>query len=114
VSASAPLHQAGSVEWVAAVFALARAREQLVLCKPLGDDLCVGPHVADDSNGHLGISGGRITAEMCGLPAFDEGHRLMTGRAVFEIIKAKGFETRKRGAPAFGGVIAHSGCRQNT
>jgi hypothetical protein len=44
VAAPAPLHQGGSIERVAAVFALAAAREQLVCGKPLVDNFRVGPH----------------------------------------------------------------------
>jgi len=58
VSAAAPLHQAGLVEWVAAVFALAGAGEQFVCCEPLADDLRVGPLCPDGSDGYLDISGG--------------------------------------------------------
>ena len=44
MSTSAPLHQAGSVEWVAAVLTLATAGNEFVCCKPLADDLRVRPH----------------------------------------------------------------------
>jgi hypothetical protein len=47
MSAPPPLHQAGFVERVAAVFALAAAREQFICCEPLADDLRVREHRSD-------------------------------------------------------------------
>jgi hypothetical protein len=74
VSAPAPLHQTGLVEWVAAVFALAGAGEQFIRCEPLADDLGVRPHCPDGLDGYLDVSTGGITVGMCGLPVLDEGH----------------------------------------
>jgi hypothetical protein len=86
VSIPAPLHQAGLVEWVAAVFALAAAGEQFVCCEPLADDLRVAPDCSDGPDGYLNVSSGGITVGMCGLPVFDEGHRLMADCADSKII----------------------------
>ena len=47
MSTLAPLHQTGLVERVAAVFAMAGAGEEFIWCKPLADNLRVGPRCPD-------------------------------------------------------------------
>jgi hypothetical protein len=81
MSPPASLGQTGSVEWVAAVFALAGSREQFFLGKPLTDDLRVRPHCPNDLDCFLNVASRRFTAGMCGLAVFDDGHRLMAGGA---------------------------------